>query len=99
MSRSLVLAFAGLLLLSGCGIPGSLSRPGPMWNKQGAEAADARRHAELCAQPHQTNAQRRECAHDANATTSSSTTTTPSSEPSQNTPPGSATSQQSPNPQ
>ena len=50
--RRAVLAFAGLLLLASCGIPGPLSRPRPMWNQAEAEAADAARQARECRRQH-----------------------------------------------
>jgi len=95
MSRSLLLAFASLVLVSSCGVPGSLSRPAPMWNKQEAMAADARRRANLCAQHHLTNSQRRQCTQQASTATSTGTTITQTTiePPSPNNPPGSATSQ------
>ena len=94
MSRNLLLALAGLTLLSACGVAGGLDRPAPMWNKERAQAADARRTAEACQRQIQNNAQRRHCAENATSSTRTitETTITPNALPSQNAPPGSATS-------
>ena len=93
MSKGLVLAFAALTLLSACGVSGGLDRPPPMWNKERAQAADARRQAELCARQIQTSTQRRHCTQAQSATTTiTETTIQPTPLPSSNAPPGSATS-------
>ncbi len=91
MSKGLVLAFAALTLLSACGVSGGLDRPAPMWNKERAEAADARRQAELCARQIQTSTQRRHCTSAAGTRTITDTTILPTPLPSANAPPGSAT--------
>lgn len=94
MSKGLVLAFAALTLLGACGVSGGLDRPPPMWNKERAEAADARRQAEFCSRQIQTSTQRRHCTTQAasGASTITSTTILPTPLPSSNAPPGSATS-------
>ena len=95
MSKGLVFAFAALTLLASCGVAGSLDRPPPMWNRERAEAADARRQAELCARQIQTSTQRRHCAQAQSSTTAiTETTILPAPLPSANQPPGSATQPQ-----
>lgn len=40
------LALAGLILLSSCGIQGSLERPDPLWNREEAIRRECARQAE-----------------------------------------------------